>query len=58
MTPWEKIMRAYRRGTGLRLTADEVIQLGSDSAIETQAGNDEWERQQAKGQSTEGQTNE
>ncbi len=47
MTPWEKIIRAGRRGTGLRLTADEVEQLSSDGAIEQKAWNDEAEREEA-----------
>lgn len=43
-TPWQKIMRAAKRGTGLRLTVDEVWQLSRDSAIETKAGNDDEEQ--------------
>ena len=46
ITPWEKIMRAGRRGTGIRLTADEVLQLSSDGAIETKAVNDKCEREE------------
>lgn len=37
LTPWQKIMRAAKRGTGLRLTADECSRLGMDGAIETRA---------------------
>jgi hypothetical protein len=44
LSPWEKIMRAYRRGTGLRLTKDEIDLLGSDSAIEQSAENCRSER--------------
>ena len=47
ITPWEKIMRAGSRGTGLRLTADEVQQLSGDGAIEQKAFNDEAEREEA-----------
>lgn len=39
-------MRAAKRGTGLRLTADEVWKLACDDAIETKANNDS--RDQAK----------
>lgn len=41
LTPWQKIMRASKRGTGLRLSADEVWNLSRDNAIETLAGNDD-----------------
>lgn len=58
MTPWEKIMRAGKRGTGLRLTADEVHQLSCDGAIEQKASNDEWDRQQTKEKSAEDQNDE
>ena len=37
LTPWQKIMRAGRRGTGARLTADDVKRLMSDEAIRTRA---------------------
>lgn len=33
LTPHQKIMRAYRRGTGARLTVEDVIALGMDDAI-------------------------
>jgi len=41
MTVHQKIMRAAKRGTGLRLTADEVFQLSRDGAIATCAENDD-----------------
>jgi hypothetical protein len=41
MTPHQKIMRAAERGTGLRLTAEEVGKLSRDGAIETCAANDD-----------------
>lgn len=31
--PWARIIRAWQRGTGLRLTADDVDTLGRDGAI-------------------------
>jgi hypothetical protein len=37
LNPWQKIMRAAQRGTGLHLTADEVWQLSRDDAIEQAA---------------------
>jgi hypothetical protein len=40
-TPYQKIMRAYRRGTGLRLTAEEIEQLAQDDAISVAAANDD-----------------
>jgi hypothetical protein len=40
LTPWQKIMRAAHRGTGLRLSPDEVGELSADAAIATVAGND------------------
>lgn len=40
-SPPQKIMRAAKRGSGLRLTADEVAVLASDSAIEARAWNDD-----------------
>lgn len=46
LSPWEKIMRAYRRGTGLRLTAEEISELGQDSAIEQKAANDAYDKEQ------------
>lgn len=41
MTPHQKIMRAAKRGTGLRLTAKEVAELSFDDAIATLAINDD-----------------
>ena len=43
MTPHQKIMRAAKRGTGLRLTFEEVASLSMDNAIETCAMNDDME---------------
>ena len=40
-TPHQRIMRAAERGTGLRLSADEVGRLSQDGAIrQTAAGDD------------------
>lgn len=33
MSPWEKILRASERGTGLRLTWDDINSLAGDDAI-------------------------
>lgn len=41
LTPHQKIMRAARNCTGLRLTADEVRHLAGDDAIATCATNDD-----------------
>ena len=41
VTPHQKIMRAAKRGTGLRLTAAEVYSLSRDNAIESCARNDD-----------------
>lgn len=40
-TPHQKIMRAAKRGTGLRLTVDEVQRLSEDDAIATCAVDDD-----------------
>ena len=40
-TPHQRIMRAAERGTGLRLSADEVRRLSRDDAIATCARNDD-----------------
>lgn len=34
-TPWERIVCAADRGTGLRLSADDVLRLSRDNAIMT-----------------------
>lgn len=36
-TPWQRIARAAARGTGCRLTADDVLRLSQDGAIMTRA---------------------
>lgn len=41
MTPHQKILKAAKRGTGLRLTAAEVARLAADNAIATCAENDD-----------------
>lgn len=41
LTPHQKIMRAAKRETGLRLTAEEVYDLSRDDAIATCAANDD-----------------
>lgn len=52
-TPYQKILRAADRGTGLRLTAAEVATLAGDSAIESIAWNDdEREAKQRKAKRT------
>lgn len=33
-TPWDRLVTAARKGTGLRLTAEEVRWLAGDSAID------------------------
>lgn len=46
MTPYQKIMRAYNDPKGVRgltLSAEDVMALGQDSAIETRATNDDIE---------------
>lgn len=40
LTPWQKIVIAGNKGTGLRLTAKEVGELWMDDAICTRAAND------------------
>lgn len=41
MTPYQKIMRAAKRGTGIRLSFDEVWQLSRDEAISAAAAYDD-----------------
>lgn len=41
LTPHQRIMRAAKRGTGLRLTAKQVFDLSRDDAIRTCAQNDD-----------------
>jgi hypothetical protein len=43
-SPWERIIRAADRGTGLRLTAEEALMLSRDNAIVTRAELDQHER--------------
>ena len=40
-TPWQKIVRAAARGTGLHLTADEVAVLDGDGAIQSVTESDD-----------------
>lgn len=40
LTPQQKIMRAAERGTGLRLSRDEVLELSEDEAIRQCSWND------------------
>lgn len=40
LTPYQRIMNAAKRGTGLRLSAKEVWQLSYDTAISDAAKND------------------
>lgn len=49
LTPHEKLVRAAQRGTGIRLTADEVWELGGmDQAIIEAAQWSEAERERTK----------
>lgn len=48
LSPHQKIMRAAKRGTGLRLTADEVFQLSRDGAIATCAENDDEKKEKGE----------
>ncbi len=41
LTPHQKIARAYKRKTGVSLTAEDVRALGFDDAIMTRARNDD-----------------
>jgi hypothetical protein len=43
LTPWQKIMRAAKKGIGLRLTSDDVLRLSRDGAIEQRAELDDLE---------------
>ena len=45
LTPYEKIVRAARRGTGCRLSCEDVVDLSRDNANETRAELDLEERQ-------------
>lgn len=45
-TPYQRIMRAAKRGTGVRLSADEVFALSADDAISTCAANDDAEQKE------------
>jgi hypothetical protein len=42
LTPYQRIMRAAERGTGMRLSADEVAELASDGAISALAETDNY----------------
>jgi hypothetical protein len=37
LTPHQKIMRAYHRGTGLRLSKEDIVNLTLDDAVVTAA---------------------
>jgi hypothetical protein len=37
LTPWQRIARAAKRDTGLRLSADEIFKLSMDDAITRRA---------------------
>lgn len=41
MTVYQRIMRAFKRGTGLRLSPEDVSRLAKDDAISTVARNDD-----------------
>ena len=36
-TPWQRIVRAYKKNRGIRLSADDVCRLNYDDAITTRA---------------------
>jgi GNAT superfamily N-acetyltransferase len=44
-TPWQRIIMASEDGRGIRLSADEVIELSMDDAIVTKASNDDYEEE-------------
>lgn len=44
LSPWERIVRAARRGTGLNLSPDEAWALYMDEAIQSRAEQDSVER--------------
>jgi hypothetical protein len=51
---YQKILRAAKRGTGLRLSAEEVAALALDSSIETVAWqDDEADERRRAGKETE-----
>lgn len=52
-TPWQEIMRAAERGTGLRLTSDEIYQLSMDDAISTRATLDAFPDEEAQQQAAD-----
>jgi hypothetical protein len=37
LSPWERIMRAYHLGTGVRFSEADIAELGRDGAIEQMA---------------------
>ncbi len=41
LTPHQKIVRAADRGTGVRLTADDVLRLSLDDAVSMRATHDD-----------------
>ena len=43
LTPYQKIARAAKRGTGCRLTAEDVRRLWMDDAIQTVAERDDYQ---------------
>lgn len=43
-TPWERIVKAADKGTGLHLTSSEIQRLASDGAISSRAEQDSLER--------------
>ena len=44
-TPWQRIVEAYEKGVGIRLSWDELHQLNQDDAITTRAMLDEDDEQ-------------
>lgn len=48
-TPWQRIKNAADRGTGLRLSPDDVRRLGHDGAIMTRAELDDEEEGEKDG---------
>lgn len=52
LTPHQRIMRAYDRCGGVRLSADDVTRLGEDDAIATRAQRDDEEQEKRKRKET------
>jgi hypothetical protein len=51
LSPWERIVRAGKRGTGLTLSPDEAWALSVDDAIHSRAEQDTEERKEKESKS-------